>query len=138
MKITIINGVNLNMLGTREPEIYGNDTLDKINAKIREHFKDKNILFDFYQSNIEGELCEKIQQTDADAIILNAGAYSHYSIALRDAIVASKKPTVEVHLSNVFARENFRHESVIAPVCKGMICGFKENGYILAVESLLL
>lgn len=138
MKITIINGVNLNMLGTREPEFYGNDTLDKINAKIREHFKDKNILFDFYQSNIEGELCEKIQQTDADAIILNAGAYSHYSIALRDAIVASKKPTVEVHLSNVFARENFRHESVIAPVCKGMICGFKENGYILAVESLLL
>lgn len=138
MKITIINGVNLNMLGTREPEIYGNDTLDKINAKIREHFKDKNILFDFYQSNIEGELCEKIQQTDADAIILNAGAYSHYSIALRDAIVASKKTTVEVHLSNVFARENFRHESVIAPVCKGMICGFKENGYILAVESLLL
>lgn len=138
MKITIINGVNLNMLGTREPEIYGNDTLDKINAKIREHFKDKNIQFDFYQSNIEGELCEKIQQTDADAIILNAGAYSHYSIALRDAIVASKKTTVEVHLSNVFARENFRHESVIAPVCKGMICGFKENGYILAVESLLL
>lgn len=138
MKITIINGVNLNMLGTREPEIYGNDTLDKINAKICEHFKDKNILFDFYQSNIEGELCEKIQQTDADAIILNAGAYSHYSIALRDAIVASKKTTVEVHLSNVFARENFRHESVIAPVCKGMICGFKENGYILAVESLLL
>lgn len=138
MKITIINGVNLNMLGTREPDFYGNTALDEINAKIREHFKNENIQFDFYQSNIEGELCEKIQQTDADAIIINAGAYSHYSIALRDAIVASKKTAIEVHLSNVFARESFRHESVIAPVCKGMICGFKEIGYILAVESLLL
>ena len=92
----------------------------------------------FYQTNIEGEICERIQQSDADGIVLNAGAYTHYSIAIRDAITASNKKVVEVHISNIFAREEFRSKSVIAPVCAGTICGFGINSYLLAIKSFCL
>ena len=138
MKRQVINGVNLNLLGEREPSVYGNKTLSDINAEISAFCKSRGVEVDFYQSNIEGEICEKIQSAKCDGIILNAGAYSHYSIAIRDAITASRKKVVEVHISNVFAREEFRHTSVIAPVCAGLITGFKEKSYLLAVESFLV
>lgn len=138
MKLQVINGVNLNLLGEREPGVYGNKTLSDINAEIAAFCKSRGVEVDFYQSNIEGEICEKIQSAKCDGIILNAGAYSHYSIAIRDAITASRKKVVEVHISNVFAREEFRHTSVIAPVCAGLIIGFKEKSYLLAVESFLV
>lgn len=138
MKIAVVNGVNLNMLGKREPEIYGNQTLEQINAEIREFCESRDVLVAFYQSNIEGEICEFIQKTQADAIVINAGAYTHYSIAIRDAIKGSGKRVVEVHLSNLFDRESFREKSVIAGVCEGTICGFGKKGYMLAIESLLL
>lgn len=138
MKIEVINGVNLNMLGTREKQIYGEQTLEQINAEIQEFCKAKGIEVCFYQSNIEGEICERIQKSDADGIVLNAGAYTHYSIAIRDAIVASEKKVIEVHISNIFAREEFRQKSVIAPVCCGTICGFGKKGYTLAIESFVL
>lgn len=138
MKLQVINGVNLNLLGVREPNIYGNKSLQDINAEILQFCNSKGVEVEFFQSNVEGEICEKIQTAACDGIILNAGAYSHYSIAIRDAIVASGKKVVEVHISNVFAREEFRHSSVIAPVCVGMITGFKEKSYLLAVESFLI
>ncbi len=138
MKLQVINGVNLNLLGEREPGVYGNKTLSDINAEIAAFCKSRGVEVDFYQSNIEGEICEKIQSAKCDGIILNAGAYSHYSIAIRDAITASRKKVVEVHISNVFSREEFRHTSVIAPVCAGLITGFKEKSYLLAVESFLV
>lgn len=137
MKLHVINGVNLNMLGAREPDVYGTLTLDEINAEIAAFCAEKGVEVRFFQSNIEGEICEAIQKSDADGIILNAGAYTHYSIAIRDAITASKKRVVEVHISNVFAREQFRKESVIAPVCVGVISGFKQKSYLLAAESFL-
>ena len=138
MKLQVINGVNLNLLGEREPGVYGNKSLSDINAEIAAFCKSRGVEVDFYQSNIEGEICEKIQSAKCDGIILNAGAYSHYSIAIRDAITASRKKVVEVHISNVFAREEFRHTSVIAPVGAGLITGFKEKSYLLAVESFLV
>lgn len=138
MKIIVINGVNLNMLGKREPAIYGTRTLDEINADVKKYCDERGVETEFYQSNVEGEICEAIQKTDADGIVLNAGAYTHYSIAIRDAIKGSGKKTVEVHLSNLFAREEFRQKSVIADVCCGSVIGFGERGYILAVESFLL
>ena len=138
MKIEVINGVNLNLLGTREKCIYGEKTLEQINNEIAQYCKQKNIEVTFFQSNIEGEICERIQKSDADGIVLNAGAYSHYSIAIRDAISGAKKKVVEVHISNLFAREEFRQKSVIAPVCVGTLCGFGYKGYILAIESFLI
>lgn len=138
MKIEIINGVNLNMLGSREKQVYGEQTLQEINEVIGEYCKNKGVEVCFYQSNIEGEICERIQKSDADGIVLNAGAYTHYSIAIRDAISGAKKRVVEVHISNLFAREEFRQKSIIAPVCEGTLCGFGANGYLLAVESFLL
>jgi 3-dehydroquinate dehydratase-2 len=138
MKIAVVNGVNLNMLGTREPEIYGTQTLAQINQEIAEFCEDKGVIVAFYQSNIEGEICEFIQKTQADAIVINAGAYTHYSIAIRDAIKGSGKRVVEVHLSNLFDRESFREKSVIAGVCEGTICGFGKKGYLLAIQSLIL
>ncbi len=138
MKLQVINGVNLNLLGEREPSVYGNKTLSDINAEIAAFCKSRGAEVEFFQSNIEGEICEKIQSAKCDGIILNAGAYSHYSVAIRDAITASRKKVVEVHISNVFAREEFRHTSVIAPVCVGLITGFKEKSYLLAVESFLV
>ena len=138
MKIAVVNGVNLNMLGKREPEIYGTQTLEQINQEISAFCENIGVIVAFYQSNIEGEICEFIQKTQADAIVINAGAYTHYSIAIRDAIKGSGKRVVEVHLSNLFDRESFREKSVIAGVCEGIICGFGKKGYLLAIQSLML
>lgn len=136
MKLLFINGVNLNMTGIREKGVYGVQTLDEINAEIAAHFKDDEC--EFYQSNIEGEICAKLHTADCDGIILNAGAYTHYSYAIRDAIAAINIPVIEVHMSNVHSREEFRHTSVLAAVCKGVISGFGKNSYILAGESFKL
>lgn len=136
MKLLFINGVNLNMTGEREKSVYGGQTLAEINEEIKKHFPDDEC--EFFQSNIEGEICGKIQSAKCDGIILNAGAYTHYSIAIRDAISSVKTPVVEVHMSNVHAREEFRHTSVLSAVCKGVILGFGKNNYILAGESFKL
>ena len=136
MKLLFINGVNLNMTGVREKGVYGSQTLDEINAEIAKHFKGAEC--EFYQSNIEGEICTKLHTADCDGIILNAGAFTHYSYAIRDAIASIKIPVVEVHMSNVFKREEFRHKSVISEVCAGSIGGFAKNSYTRASESLLL
>ena len=137
MKFLFINGVNLNMTGVREKGVYGAETLDEINAQIAEHFNGDECFF--YQSNIEGEICSVIHGADdVDGIILNAGAFTHYSYAIRDAIASVKTPVIEVHMSNVHAREEFRHKSVISEVCKGVICGYGKNSYILAAESFKL
>jgi 3-dehydroquinate dehydratase-2 len=138
MKFLIVNGVNLNMTGKREPEIYGNKTLEDINNKISDFCIKNNDEVEFFQSNIEGEICTAIQNAKADGIILNAGAYTHYSIAIRDAIASIKVPVIEVHISNVHKREEFRHKSVISEVCRGVICGFSENSYILGIMSFKL
>ena len=140
MKILIINGPNLNMLGIREPEKYGDETLADINEKIKKYCDDNNMDVEFYQSNIEGEIINKIHSArgNFDGIILNAGAFTHYSYAIRDAIPIAEMPVVEVHLTNVHAREEFRHTSVIAPVCNGQICGFGSNSYLVAVRALEL
>ena len=136
MKLLFINGVNLNMTGVREKGVYGTATLDEINKEIAAHFK--NDTCEFYQSNLEGDICTKLQTAACDGIILNAGAFTHYSYAIRDAIAAINIPVVEVHLSNVHAREEFRNKSVLSEVCKGVICGFGKNSYILAGESFKL
>ena len=137
MKIFIVNGPNLNMLGKREPEIYGHDTLESINAELTELCNELGIEAEFYQSNCEGEIIDIIHSAreNADGIVLNAGAYTHYSIAIRDAISASETPCIEVHLSNVHQREEFRHKSVISAVCKGVICGFGKDSYRLAIMA---
>lgn len=138
MKIFIVNGPNLDMLGRREPEIYGGDTLESINAELKELCGSLDIEAEFYQSNSEGALIDIIHSAreNADGIVLNAGAYTHYSIAIRDAISAAETPCVEVHLSNVHKREEFRHKSVISAVCEGVICGFGKDSYRLAVMAL--
>jgi 3-dehydroquinate dehydratase-2 len=137
MKVLFLNGPNLNLLGTREPEVYGRTTLAGIEAKVRQRAKELKVQVDFRQSNLEGELVGWIQQAknQFDVIVLNAAAYTHTSIALRDAISAVGVPTIEIHLSNVHAREEFRHKSLIAAVCHGQICGFGENSYILGLEA---
>lgn len=138
MKILVINGVNLDMIGTREPEIYGDRTLDDINSDLSVIAINMGADIDFVQSNIEGEIVEFIHSGRLyDGIILNAGAYTHYSIAIRDAISSIKTPCVEVHLSNVHKREEFRHTSVISAVCTGVIAGFGEDSYKLALYALL-
>ena len=136
MKIQIINGPNINLLGKREPSIYGSVTFEDFLIELRANYPDVEI--SYYQSNTEGELIDKIQETgfDVDGIILNAGAYTHTSIALQDAIRAVTSPVVEVHISNVHARESFRHKSMIAAACKGVICGFGLKSYQLALEAL--
>lgn len=139
MKLLILNGVNLNMTGVREKDVYGTQTLEDINLELTNRFK--NCEFEFYQSNIEGDLCGRIQCAEKlgfDGIVLNAGAFTHYSYALRDAIASVTVPVVEVHMSNVHSREEFRHKSVISEVCRGVICGFGKNSYFLAVESFNL
>ena len=137
MKILFLNGPNLNLLGQREPEVYGRMTLADIEAKVRERAARLAVEVDFRQSNVEGELVAWIQQAKGkfNVIVLNAAAYTHTSIALRDAIAAVGVPTIEIHLSNVHAREEFRHKSLIAPVCHGQITGFGANSYILALEA---
>ncbi len=139
MKLLFINGVNLNMTGMREKGVYGTETLDVINSEIAAHFK--NDTCKFYQSNFEGDICTELQKAPKDGfdgVILNAGAFTHYSYAIRDAIAAISVPVVEVHMSNVHSREEFRHKSVLSEVCKGVICGFGKNSYILAAESFKL
>lgn len=137
MKILFLNGPNLNLLGQREPGIYGKATLAEIEGKVRERAEKLGAAIEFRQSNLEGELVNWVQEAKGkfDAIVLNAAAYTHTSIALRDAIAAGGVPTIEIHLSNIHAREEFRHMSVIAPVCVGQILGFGMNSYILAVEA---
>lgn len=137
MRIQIINGPNINLLGKREPSIYGAVTFEDYLAKLRSNYPE--IQIDYYQSNVEGEMINKIHEVgfNYDGIIMNAGAYTHTSIALQDAIKAVTAPVIEVHISNIHARESFRHVSMIACVCKGVICGFGLNSYRLALEALL-
>jgi 3-dehydroquinate dehydratase-2 len=136
-QITVINGPNLNMLGEREPDKYGLDTLETINACLSAEADKRGADLSFFQSNVEGEIVTAIQEAkDADGVILNAGAYTHYSIAIRDAVASVSVPVVEVHLSNVHAREDFRSVSMIAPVCRGSISGFGKESYILALYAL--
>ena len=138
LKIQIINGPNLNLLGKREPDIYGHLTLDEIKKKVDNHCQPKKITADFYQSNIEGELVGKIQEISesADGLIINAAAFTHTSVAILDALNTLNIPKIEVHISNVFAREEFRHKSMISKSVNGIICGFGLNSYILAVDAI--
>lgn len=138
-KLLVINGPNLNMLGVREPDVYGKTGLDAIGAALKKYAAAHGVHCELFQSNHEGDIVDKLQQahTDFDGVVLNAGAYTHYSVAIRDAIAAIRTPVVEVHLSNIHAREQFRHTSVIAPVCAGGIYGFGKNVYKLAVDALL-
>lgn len=137
-KLLILNGPNLNLLGVREPGIYGDTGLEEMNREISDYADRQGIACDFYQSNSEGGIIDRLHaaRTAYAGVVLNAGAYTHYSIAIRDAISAIQLPVVEVHLSNVHAREEFRHQSVIAPVCVGGIFGFGKNSYRLAVDAL--
>ncbi len=137
-KIIIINGPNLNLLGKREPDIYGDLSFEEFFNEVKDVYND-DILLSYFQSNIEGELIDKIQEVGFTyhGIILNAGGYTHTSVALRDAVAAVKTSVVEVHISNPYAREEFRHQSLISGVCKGMIAGFGMESYVLALDSFL-
>jgi len=137
--IAVIHGPNLNMLGKREVGIYGGKTMEDINSAVAAEARRLNVTVEFYQSNTEGELVTFIQKCRgrADGILLNAGAYTHYSVALRDAISAAQVPTVEAHISNIYKREAFRHISMIAPVCIGQICGFGAFSYIVGLRALI-
>lgn len=138
MKILFLNGPNLNLLGTREPDKYGNQTLQDIETFITEEAKKLNIDIDFYQSNIEGELVNKIQEAKNifDGIVMNPAAYTHTSVAIRDAILAVSIPTVEIHISNIHTREEFRKTSLTAPACIGQITGFGVNSYKLGLIAI--
>ena len=137
MKIQIINGPNINLLGKREPGIYGARSFEDYLQELKKRYP--QVVFEYYQSNVEGEMINKIHEVgfDYDGIVLNAGAYTHTSIALQDAIRAVTSPVVEVHISNVHQREEFRHQSMIACACAGVICGFGLDSYRLGVEALL-
>jgi 3-dehydroquinate dehydratase-2 len=139
MKILFLNGPNLNLLGQREPTIYGRTTLPEIEARVRRHAASLGAEVEFRQSNQEGDLVDWIQQAKGcfDVIVLNAAAYTHTSIALRDAISTAGVPTIEIHMSNVHARERFRHKALIAPVCVGQITGFGADSYTLAVNAAI-
>jgi len=136
--ILVINGPNLNLLGTREPEIYGGETLDDIKVKMTEKAASLDLSVDFRQSNVEGEIVNWIQEAREgfDAIVINAGALTHTSVAIMDALFAVDTPTVEVHLSNIFKREEFRHHSYISAAAVGMITGFGATGYLMAVDAV--
>ena len=137
MKIQIINGPNINLLGKREPGIYGNQSFDDYLAALKQQYPQVEIAY--YQSNCEGNLIDKLHEVgfDCDGIILNAGAYTHTSIALQDAIRAIQSPVIEVHISNIYAREEYRHKSMISCACKGVILGFGLDSYRLALEALI-
>ena len=137
-KILVMNGPNLNLLGLREPGVYGTDSYDTVCDRIREKAKELQVEVSFFQSNSEGGLIDRLHAAmgEVDGVALNAGAYTHYSYALRDAIASIRLPVIEVHMSNVHAREEFRHTSVISAVCKGQIAGFGVNSYLLALEAL--
>ena len=139
LKILIINGPNLNLLGNRETNFYGNTTLDKIKSLCEEQCKKHKIECFFFQSNHEGELIEKIHSVDNrfSGIIINPAAYTHTSIALLDALRASNKPKIEIHISNIYAREDYRRKSITSEAVNGVICGFGENGYVLAIDAII-
>jgi 3-dehydroquinate dehydratase-2 len=137
-KILIIHGVNLNMFGKRDPAQYGTITLDEINQQLRELAKELGCSIETFQTNHEGEICEKIHQAHqkkVDAVVINAGAWTHYSYALRDALAILKVPIIEVHISNIHAREEFRHHSVISSIAKGQIAGFGVHSYLLGLRA---
>ena len=136
MKILIVNGPNLNLLGRREPGIYGQTSFDEFLPQLRQRYPDVEIVY--FQSNIEGVLIDKMQEAgfDCDGIVLNAGAYTHTSVALHDCIRSIKAPVIEVHISNVHQREEFRHKSMISSACRGVICGFGLDSYRLAIEAI--
>lgn len=136
-KILIIHGPNLNLLGEREADVYGKFTLEDINAELTGLAKELGVEVDFFQSNIEGEIVDAVQKAKGkfNAIVINPGGYTHYSVAIRDAISAVKIPTVEVHISNIYSREEFRQKSVIAPVAAGQIAGFSKNSYLLGLRA---
>jgi 3-dehydroquinate dehydratase-2 len=137
IKIAVIHGPNLNLLGLREPDIYGADTFDDVNRKIQEHAKRIGVEVQITQSNHEGVIVDTIQEAVswADAIVINPGAYTHYSLAIADALRGVRLPAVEVHISNIHAREEFRHRSVVAPTCVGQICGFGTTSYLLGLDA---
>ena len=136
-KIIVINGPNLDILGKRETNIYGEVTIEEINTRLGELAKEEKVDIEFYQSNHEGDLVDKITSTDADGILINPAAYTHTSVAIRDSLSARKIPAVEVHLSNIYAREEFRHKSLIAPVVSGQVSGFGKESYFLGFKALL-
>ena len=138
-KILLINGANLNMLGIREPEKYGGKSLNEIEDSVINRGKEIGAEVDVYQSNIEGEIVERIQQALGvyDGIIINAGGYTHTSVVIRDAIAAVRIPTIEVHMTNIHSREDFRHTSLLSGVCKAIVAGFGEQSYLLALEGLV-
>ncbi|MBM3185761.1 MAG: type II 3-dehydroquinate dehydratase [Bacteroidetes bacterium] len=131
MKILIVNGPNLNLLGTRKPQIYGNVSFENYFAELISKF---DCELEYFQSNVEGEIINKLQQTEVDGVVLNGGGYSHTSVAIRDCIESISTPVVEVHISNIAGRESFRHESLLSPVCAGCILGFGLKGYELAIR----
>ena len=139
MKILFLNGPNLNILGQREPQVYGRTTLADIEKMVRQRASERGVTVDFQQTNVEGELVNWIQSAkgSADAIVLNAAAYTHTSVAVRDAISATGIPTVEIHLSNIHSREEFRHKSLIAAVCRGQIAGFGADSYLLGLQAAI-
>ena len=139
MKILLINGANLNMLGIREPEKYGGKSLREIEEAVIQKGNDLGVEVEAWQSNIEGEIVEKIQQALGvyDGILINAGGYTHTSVVIRDAISAVKIPSIEIHMTNIHAREDFRHTSLLSGVCKAIVAGFGENSYILGLEGLI-
>ena len=137
-KILIINGPNLNLLGDREKSIYGNDTLETVRKKCESHSKSIDVEIKFEQSNVEGEIVTIIQKAKGifDGIIINAAGYTHTSVAILDALLAIKLPVIEVHITNIYNREDFRSKSLISKAAKGIICGFGVNGYIMALDSM--
>ena len=139
MRILVIHGPNLNLLGEREPGIYGTENLEQVNGAILDRAKELGAQCEVFQSNHEGDIIDRLHEArrEFDGVVLNAGAYTHYSYAIRDAIAAIRIPCVEVHISNVHAREEFRHTSVIAPACLGVVCGFGGDSFLLALEGLV-
>ncbi len=139
MRIAVVHGANLRMLGRREPEVYGSDTLDDVNARLRALAEELGVEIEFFQSNSEGALLDYLEEAapEVDGILINPGAFTHTSVALRDGLAGIDRPFVEVHLSNPAAREPFRHRSYLAPVAVGVVAGFRAEGYLLALRGLL-